>query len=98
MSPSFKTDTVHGAIDFGNSEDLFDLICDGGPKRDVNSFATERARLLETILVQIADNNNGSTKELTCRGTCQANRPSTRDIDSRSGTDACCNRTVIACG
>jgi hypothetical protein len=29
MSTRFKTDTIDRAINFGNTEDLFDLLCDG---------------------------------------------------------------------
>src|SRR5260370_41382417 len=41
MAVSFKTDAIDCAIDLGSAEDLFDLICYGSLKRDVNGFATE---------------------------------------------------------
>ena len=41
VSPRLEPDGVHRRIDFGNAEDVFDLLADGRVRRDVDGLAPE---------------------------------------------------------
>src|SRR3981081_2796345 len=98
MTVSFETNAIHCAIYLGATEDLVDLLSQGSFGRDVDSLAAERSGLLQTFLVQIGDDHNRRSQQMTrCRAS-QSNGTSPGHQHSCPGSDARGNRAVVTGG
>src|SRR6267378_4242818 len=96
VTVSFETNAIHCAIYFGATEDLLDLLSHGSFGRNVDSLAAERSSLLQTFLIQIGDDHNGRSQQMTRRSASQSNGTSSGHQHSCPGSDARANRPVVA--
>ena len=72
---------IDGGINFGHAKDLLDLFGQRRALGQVDRFAAETVRLLETLSVDVADDHDGRPQEMARGGTGQAHRPGPCDID-----------------
>src|SRR5437667_7118398 len=98
MSFCLKTYAVNSGIDQWLSDDLSNHIGQFSILREINGFTAKAACLCQPFFIHVANDDNGSAKQLCRSSTCQANRPCTRDIDGRTRCHASSDSTMIACG
>ena len=89
---------VHAAIDFGNTDDLVDLLGERRAFPQIDGLAAEAFRLGEPLGNQIADDDAGRAQKLATVGACQSDRAAARDVDDRARPHARGDGSVVTRG
>ena len=63
MAARLEPHRINAAIDLRDAEDLLDLVRRAALGH-VDGLAAEAARLLQTVLVQVADDHDGGTQQV----------------------------------
>ena len=98
MAASFEADAIDRAIDFGNPQDLRNLIAQEASFGDVDGFAAETLRLRQPLGDQVAHDHNRCAQQLRGSRASQTNRPGASYVHDGTGAYSRSDRSVIASG